>query len=348
MNKKWLLFALKLALSVFLIGFLFSRIDLGQAIDRALTIQPEWAVAAFALMLAQIGLGAVRWSAVLAAISARLKFSTVFAIYCMGTFFNQVLPSSVGGDAVRMYKAYKAGLALPKAVNGVMLERIAMLVALVAMVAVLQPALLERIGDRVPVWIFPTVTTLAVVGIIVLMLFDRLPETFMRWKLARGLAHLGADTRGLFLRPRHAATTLGTSLVGHVNLSLIVYVLAVGLDIPVSLFDCILLVPPIILITTLPISIAGWGLREGAMVAGFGFIGVAAESALVMSILFGLLTIVSSLPGGVIWLLSADRSAQGLNEEAIEDALAGDDASNDASDDATHSGDQTPPGNSPV
>jgi uncharacterized membrane protein YbhN (UPF0104 family) len=58
---------------------------------------------------------------------------------------------------------------------------------------------------------------------------------------------------------------------------------------------------------TLPISIAGWGVRETAMVGLFGLIGVPNEGALVLSVLFGLIGIAVAIPGGVVWLASRDR-----------------------------------------
>jgi hypothetical protein len=75
---------------------------------------------------------------------------------------------------------------------------------------------------------------------------------------------------------------------------------ALALD--VSLLDCLLLIPPIVMLTMLPISIAGWGVRESAMVVGFGFLGVAAPDALALSVAFGLVQIAVGLPGGAVWL----------------------------------------------
>ena len=76
------------------------------------------------------------------------------------------------------------------------------------------------------------------------------------------------------------------------------------MQLDVRLLDCILLVPPVILVTVVPISIAGWGVREGAMVVAFGFIGVPASAAFAVSVLFGLTLAAASLPGSLIWWLS--------------------------------------------
>ncbi|HTV28367.1 MAG TPA: lysylphosphatidylglycerol synthase domain-containing protein, partial [Xanthobacteraceae bacterium] len=70
-----------------------------------------------------------------------------------------------------------------------------------------------------------------------------------------------------------------------------------------SIWAYLLIVPLSNLVQTLPISIAGWGIREGFLSAAFGLVGVWPEKALTLSVLYGLLTLIGSLPGGVIWLL---------------------------------------------
>ena len=308
MVKKWLPWALKLALSGALIWYLLHKIDLAAAIERAKTITPGMLAAAVALMLCQIVLATVRWRAVMGAIDARLPLLKTFEILYIGTFFNIALPSSVGGDAIRMWKGRRAGLSLSAAVNSVMLERFATVLGLVVLVAVTQPLLLARLHDLPGAWVFPLLTLLGFAGMVVMMLLDRLPVSLHHWTLVRGFARLAADSRKLFLTPGPALATAFVVLLAHINLALMVYVLALGLDVRVDMIDCLVLVPPVILVTTLPISIAGWGVREGAMVTAFGFVGVPAESALVMSVLYGLITVATSLPGGLIWLMSSDRS----------------------------------------
>jgi hypothetical protein len=76
------------------------------------------------------------------------------------------------------------------------------------------------------------------------------------------------------------------------------------------------------LATTLPISIAGWGVREGAMVAAFGLIGVSQEGAVVLSLLAGILAVVACLPGGLIWLMSGYRHKDISAETALNEVNA--------------------------
>ncbi len=326
MLKKRLPLALKFLVSGLLIWFLLANVDLDAAKERVLDIAPGMVALATAIFLVQLVIGALRWQAVLDAIGAPLSFARAFRFFFIGAFFNQTLPSSVGGDAVRIYKTYRAGLTLGRAVNGVMLERIAAVVTLVALVAATQPFFLPRVGDETARWILPFVAlgvAATVAGMVVLLVLDGLPGSLRGWRLVRGLAQLGADARKVFLAPRAAGKALGWSVAAHVNLTRGVYVLALGLKLEVTWVDCIALFLPVLLVTTLPISIAGWGVREGAMVAAFGLVGVPVEGALVLSILFGLLIVFISLPGGVIWILSGDKRADVAAAAPAPEALSG-------------------------
>ena len=70
-----------------------------------------------------------------------------------------------------------------------------------------------------------------------------------------------------------------------------------------SFLDCLVLIPPVVLVSTIPISIAGWGVREAAMITLLALVGVAEADAFVLSVLFGLLTFGLGLPGGIVWII---------------------------------------------
>jgi len=71
-----------------------------------------------------------------------------------------------------------------------------------------------------------------------------------------------------------------------------------------SLVHVLMVLPIVFLVMTIPISIAGWGVREGVMVIGFGYLGIASEQVLALSILYGILTLVSTIPGIIIWFFN--------------------------------------------
>lgn len=321
MTKKNILIALKVAISGGLIWFLLSNVDLGAAKDRVLAADFIILGAAASVMLIQIGVAGVRWWVVMRAIEAPLPWLELCRLFWIGGFFSQALPSSVGGDPVRIYLTYKDGCPLGKAINGVMLERVITIVGLVVLVAAVQPIFLPKLnanGQMLTQLALLTVAAAAIGGITFIMFLDRLPESLSRFKIVRGASVLAGDTRKLFLRPINAILAVITGVATHVVIALCVYLIGRSLDVEVTWLDCMVLMPPVILATTIPISIAGWGVREGAMVTAFALVGVPSDAALVMSLTLGLLAIAMMIPGGVFWLLRRNNGEQVSVSEAAE------------------------------
>lgn len=311
MTRRHLGIALKLLISLTLVWVLLDAVGAKDALSRVRDIDPLWFVAALLFGLSQMLIGVMRWRAVLAAIDTPLDFFPAFRLTFIGGFFNQTLPSSVGGDAVRAYMAYKSGVKLAPALNSVLLDRIATVLGLVVLVAVMTPVAAGGLqgGEWFAgaVWL---VLVVALAGTAVVMVMDRLPERIRHWRVVVGLGALAVDARRAFLHPRSVFLVMMWALLGHVNLSMIVYALAQGLAVDMSLADCLLLFPPVLLIQTVPISVAGWGVREGAMVALFALAGVSGEEALAVSILYGVVLATTSLPGAAYWLAGERKTVR--------------------------------------
>ena len=218
---------------------------------------------------------------------------------------------------MRVYKAYKSGIDLARAFNGVMLDRVATVLGLIFLAAIAVPFFSDRVGEVKAGWIVPAISILACggfAGLGLLMILDNLPSRFSHYRVVRGLAQLAADTRTVFLSPWDATKVMIISVAGHANVAFGLYLIGISLELDITWIDCMVLTPPVFLLMTLPISIAGWGVREGAMVTAFGLIGIPAEDALVMSVLFGLAAIAMALPGGVVWLMSGDRNIKDMEQ----------------------------------
>lgn len=315
MIKRWASLALKILLTAAAVWYLQQKVDLRAAWEVCKTISPWWLGAAIGLLGVQVFVCGGRWKLVLWALRSHLPFFQAVELFVIGNFFGQVLPGAVGGDAVRIWKTHQAGLSLKTSVNSVLLERVVTVFGLVVLVAATQPLLLDRLSATTGAWVFPALTVAGLIGMVVLTLLDRLPAALTHLRIVRGFMALAADSRLLFLKPKHALPTLILTVFGHVNLALVVWALGRGIGAPVTALDCIVLVPPVVLVATLPISIAGWGVRENMMVLMFSSIGVAHEQSAAMSLLFGVASVVISLPGGLFWL----RDKGDLTKEKMEE-----------------------------
>lgn len=300
-------FLVKGGVSVLLIWLLLRGRDLGALVDQMLAIDRGALILAGACLWTLAIPSALRWSKILEAMGYRLGFRITFPIVLIGLFFNLALPSSIGGDAVRMWKAHRAGLPGATAIVSVMIDRMVGLAALLLLVLAALPVLFSTISDRTAQGGVLLLLGLGLLGFAVAMMLDRLPPALRRFRVVRGLVRLSSDLRRVLLIPRRAVPTVLLSLINQGGVVVVVTILAKGLGLPVGWLQCLVVVPLAILATTIPISIAGWGVREGAFVAGFGFVGVPASSALVLSVLFGLLNTLICLPGGLVWLATGDR-----------------------------------------
>ncbi len=328
MTKKHFLIALKIVVSVGLIYLLFSEIDLGAERDRIMSADIGLAFAALTMLYVQMGLAGARWWATLRALDAPLPWLEMTRLFYIGVFFSQALPSSVGGDPIRIYMAYKDGLPLSKSVNSVMLERGVAIIGLVLLVAVSLPIISDKLSDDVRMLAVSGLGLLSVgivCGLALIMFLDRVPVRYQHLSLVRGMAHLASDTRRLFLAPAHALHAILWGVVAHANMALCVYFLAASLDLPVTWVDCMVLTPPVLLMTTLPISIGGWGVREYAMQWAFGLVGVSAGGAVALSVCLGVMAIFMAAPAGILWLIGRKKGevfSAAEAEAAVEEELS--------------------------
>lgn len=303
MLRSWLPLVLKAIITISLIAWLFQRVDLRPFIDRFARIDLALAFAAIAMMMVQLLLTGWRWWLVGCAIGAPLARPIAFRLTLIGQFFNQTLPSAIGGDAIRAWFATREGIPLAKAIGSVFADRIIAMVMLVAIVAATLPLFFARITDSAPRLGIGVLVGGTAVGVAIFLgLGERVAALLQRHRLTRPLAHLVNDVRAVLVGPTYPLSIGVASIVVHLGVIVSAWLAARALSLDVTLIDCLLLIPPIVVLTMLPISIAGWGVRESATVVGFGFLGVSASDALALSVAFGLVQIAVGLPGGAVWL----------------------------------------------
>jgi uncharacterized membrane protein YbhN (UPF0104 family) len=129
-----------------------------------------------------------------------------------------------------------------------------------------------------------------------------------------GTHHLHACSvianRVIFSRKR-GPTIAVLSVLVHVLAVVIAWCVVQSIAAPVVFSQIFQLVPPVMLITMLPISIAGWGVREATMGLAFGYAGLMTNEGVNVSLLFGAVSFVVGAFGGLVWIFSAEKAAQG-------------------------------------
>lgn len=305
---KYLLLLAKIALLIGLSWYAFHRIDLASAWATLVAIPFSALLFAVAILFLQFLLGAYRLRELLGQMGHKYRLTATLDANMVGAFFSQTLISFIGGDAMRIWRMIRAHIPPATATKSVLLDRISGFAGIVAIVLMTMPLLvpmLQSIEMKLGLFL---IAAGVLAGIFSVFVLRRLPERIRTGRILGGLwrfASLGLD----IMRSRRGALyVLGLSILIQVANVLILYALGQGLSIHMSLGLYFVFMPVVLFLSMLPISIAGWGVREGAMVAALAVVGVPAHESLALSICFGLCLIFVSLPGGLIWFVSRSKT----------------------------------------
>lgn len=299
----WLFTVFKLTLSALAFAFVLNMVDLKAAWDHVRSQSLIYLILAAALFSLQLVLGALRWNSILVTLDAKPSAHESIRLYYISAFFNSYLWGAVGGDVLRAWLTFSGDVSGKTALNSVILDRIAALAGVAILTIVTAPIYLSRVGNSLPLFVPIVIAIGGLVGIIVIAQLERLPDAWLRKRFVRYLHSLGNSVRLVFLHPKAAVPTLAFAISAQLALGGATYAVAKSLAIGVTAFDCIVLMQPVALVANLPISVGGWGVRETAMIFLFGFVGVPASAALILSVQIGLLSLLVALPGGILWLL---------------------------------------------
>lgn len=291
--------ALKAGVTVGVFVFLAHTIEIGAALDRLRAIGWFSAAAALAILFAQIVVVGLRWHLVARVVGGALPLARTTRVALISQFVSLALPSTLGGDAARLLFARRAGIPINRALSGIVLDRIVGIAAVGALMVALLPAFFGLVADhaaRVAMGASCAALVLALVGFV--LLSNPAMRALARHRYGRPIAAAIRDARALADAPERAAIAATAMLVQAMSIAAI-WALAHGLGVRLDLLACLVMLPPIGLTSMLPISIGGWGVREGAMVAGLGLIGIAASDALALSIASGLVQMAAGMVAGV-------------------------------------------------
>jgi uncharacterized membrane protein YbhN (UPF0104 family) len=318
-------FLLKAAVSVLLLYLSLQRVDLNSVGQRLSAIDLHWVIFVVAGLMIQTLLGALRWREIVAICGAKLSAVVTLRYTFIGQFFSQVLPSTVGGDAVRIWLLARSGAGWPAAIYSVLIDRVVGVAVLAIIVIACLPWTLNLIQDPVARWALATIGFGALgATLIFLALGHRHLRVLERWWLTR---HLTAASR-LAWRLCQSATgarIAPLSFTIHFMSVAVMWGAAKATHATVDIVQVLFLVLPVILIATIPVSIAGWGVRESAMILAFGYAGLAETDGLIVSILYGLVGLGVGAIGGLVWVASGDdwRSVKSMeNDTQAHDASA--------------------------
>jgi uncharacterized membrane protein YbhN (UPF0104 family) len=293
----------RLLVSGVLLAVLISKMPGSELVpsDRSLPGTLAFLIGGVVLMAFSFVLAAWRWQRVLAVFDQHLTLRQLFSHYLAGQFVGNVLPSTVGGDVLRISRSSKDTGSREVAFAAVVLERMTGFVALPLLTFLgfaVRPDLLEEAPRA---WIALVIAAVTVGVLALLVMLAGHPQLAGRfkdrenWMRYIGAIHIGVDR--LRRDPRDAAAALGAAVAYQVAVIAAVYcaVHTIGLTIPNG--AVIAFIPAVAMAQVLPISVGGLGVREGLLALLLHGMGVPTGQAVAVGLLWYAMTLIVSLLG---------------------------------------------------
>jgi uncharacterized protein (TIRG00374 family) len=307
--RSWTITVVKIAVSVGLLALLFSRVDVGRLWSVARQASPAWLAAALLMYGAMVFASALRWGVLLRAQHVRLSFGFLTQSFLVATFFNNFLPSNIGGDVVRITDTAKAAGSKTLATTVVLIDRGIGLLGL-ALMAATGASMMHRmaVGPVGPGMLWAGFGLGAIIATPALLI----PETATKllqplrvfhreWVDARIEKLTYTLTRFKETPAALAACFAGAVVVQGILVGFYVAI-ARSMHIPIGFAELAVIVPVSFIVQMIPLSVNGFGVREATFGFYFTRLGLPLESALLVSFVGAALIMLFSLSGGVAYL----------------------------------------------
>lgn len=302
-------FLLKLFVSVSLLALLLifrtSLSDIAAVLAEA---DPIWLAVSFSLHLLGLFISAVRWKILIMAQGDDVPLSFLAKSYLVGTFFNNFLPSRIGGDVVRIWDGSRYSRTVLKSSAIVLVERLTGILVLFVFASGAALIRLDMARTIPVIWVS---LLLGLSGLsFILVFFTPLTEKILAFIPGRGpiikIKQKISEFRAIIIFYKQRKTALMQAFFWafclQVNVILHFFLIGKALGLKIHLVDYFIFIPIVLLIQLIPITINGLGLREGAYIEIFQFYGITAGAAFAFALVDVAFMLLIGIIGGIIYV----------------------------------------------
>lgn len=304
-SRQALIVLAKLSISLLLCYLVLRRVDFLGTLDLLFNIKGLfWLAAAVLPLFVQAFLAAFRLQLIVKAVAGRCSFFKGFVIWMSGLFVSQTMVTIVAGDLVRAYQLRQTGNPALLSGHCILVDRLVGVATLLLLSFLALPLFGLVISDKVLggiiVHLFVNILALSLLVILLLFLFRRQVRLVLSGVplLQTANNYMRGNLLGLS-KPGFIVPAVLTSSVMHLCNVFCMFVFVRYFSVDVAFWQMASIVLPVTFLMLLPISFAGWGVREGAMTLGFGMLGIPADTAVAVSVAFGITLLLTSLPGAL-------------------------------------------------
>ncbi|HWW84311.1 MAG TPA: lysylphosphatidylglycerol synthase transmembrane domain-containing protein [Vicinamibacterales bacterium] len=310
--RRWIVIALKVVVSVALMTFLLSRIDMAQLWAGARNASLVWLAIGLVVYLVNVMAAVWRWDLLLTAQRVQVPRSTLLGSFLVGLFFNNFLPSNIGGDVFRIRDSAKAAGSKTLATTVILVDRVIGVMGLV-FVAAMGATLGAAAAGHGPAPIWPSwlwagfflATMVSAPAVLAPSGVGRLLQPLAVFH-PEWIGDRIESLTGALARFRERPSALASCFLGAVFVqgSMVAFYVAVAFALHVNItpWDLAVIVPLSFIVQMLPVSLNGFGVREATFLLYFARLGLPKESALLLSLVATAVTMLFSLSGAAVYI----------------------------------------------
>jgi len=309
-TKKYVAIFGKTFISVSLVAYLITRIGTGEILNIISGVNLYPLIVAFSLCIFGIFVRSLKWRILLGSKKIVVPIKRAFSIYFIGIFFNNLLPSSIGGDVIRAYELSKFCGSKVESISSIVVER---LTGIITLTMIASAAILIGYKDVQKTRTIPIVLSLVgFLGICSFLLFKEsawikireislIDFMLSRLNLVSKVNRLYEAINAYGKMKNIISLAIGLSLIFQLITPIIHYFVSLALDIDIDIIYFYIFTPIIACILLIPLSIQGIGIREAASVFFYTQVGATEAEAISISIAVYALVLATGLIGGLIY-----------------------------------------------
>ncbi|MFX0140710.1 MAG: lysylphosphatidylglycerol synthase transmembrane domain-containing protein [Candidatus Hodarchaeota archaeon] len=311
LNKKKILFYLRLCLGLALIAFVLTKINPNAFITLWRSLNLNYLIFAFFISIFDRVIVTYRWKILLESKGVNFPLFILLEISLVGQFIGRFLPSSLAPDAIKIYSLSKHIPNRTESLSSVIVDRFAGFLALLIMALCAIEIFSNFYYDSSPAILnLELILILLFLTSCFVILGNKvIHKIFLSFKFLNKY-HWGKIIlefyESIYNYREHKMVFLKTLIISffvQVFRSIFVYIVSLALNLDVSIIYFFIFIPAITIILMLPITLGGIGVAEMAYIYFFSHAGLSVDAALSLSMLCRILSILVTLPGGVIYAL---------------------------------------------
>jgi glycosyltransferase 2 family protein len=295
--------SLKVLLTLSIIILLSINVDLDDFLERLTDLNLYQILGALFFLILQSFVVSKRWQAVLAKISYTVPYTKILRTHYLSLSSSIILPNLIAEPAIKAFFLKRLNVPVSGTIRSVVIDKLLMLFGLLGLTLLVAPLVIFFYPATLP-WAYLYML------IVFLLVFLRL---IMHTGILNAIKNIELEFFKKYYKYLDKAKLLFTDdqlIIQALLLSFLsqffaicsVYILSLSMDPGLSMIDCMLLMPPVMLATAIPVAFNGWGIRELAMIYVLGFASISSESAFALSVQFGTIGLLMWSIGLLMWI----------------------------------------------